>query len=196
VQLALREQFPLPRNTEIFAPTFAALGSVRYDDVTAQPHFGRNEPYHRMPPGHLPVHSYLAIPVVARVGDVLRDLSYVVADGDVLEAVPVDSEEGRSVLRHSTAHVLAQAVQQLFPEAKLGIGPPIQDGFYYEFEFSSPIHEDDLATIERELSRLLEEGRSWSREEVTADAAVARFEGEHQPYKVELVGTGGGDMPP
>ena len=86
--------------------------------------------------------------VVARVAGVLTDLSRVVQDGDVLEPVAVDTEDGRSVLRHSTAHVLAQAVQDLFPEAKLGIGPPIRDGFYYDFDVARPFTPEDLAALE------------------------------------------------
>ena len=82
--------------------------------------------------------------VVARVNGQLRDLFHVLADGDVVEPVTIDSEDGLAVLRHSTAHVLAQAVQQANPDAKLGIGPPIRDGFYYDFDVETPFHPDDL----------------------------------------------------
>ncbi|MFN8167239.1 MAG: threonine--tRNA ligase [Candidatus Nanopelagicales bacterium] len=128
--------------------------------------------------------------VVARVGDQLRDLSYVVADGDVLEPVPVDSEDGRSVLRHSTAHVLAQAVQQLFPEAKLGIGPPIRDGFYYDFDVARPFTPDDLAALEKRMQEIVKSGQRFSRRVVTEDDARAEL--AHEPYKLELIGLKGG----
>ncbi len=98
------------------------------------------------------------------------------------------------VLRHSSAHLLAEAVMRLHPDVKIAIGPPIDDGFYYDFEFAEPIGDDDLIAIETEIGRLLAEGRAWSREEVSADAAVERFEAEEQPYKVELVGTAEGGI--
>ena len=128
--------------------------------------------------------------VVARVGDELKDLSYVVADGDVLEPVPVDTDDGRSVLRHSTAHVLAQAVQQLFPEAKLGIGPPIRDGFYYDFDVERPFHPDDLAALEKRMQEIVKSGQRFSRRVVSEDDA--RVELAHEPYKLELIGLKGG----
>ena len=78
--------------------------------------------------------------VAARVGGELRDLAHELADGDEVEAVAIDSPDGRDILRHSTAHVLAQAVQQLWPEAKLGIGPPVENGFYYDFDVETPFH--------------------------------------------------------
>jgi len=128
--------------------------------------------------------------VVARVGDELKDLSYVVADGDVLEPVPVDTDDGRSVLRHSTAHVLAQAVQQLFPEARLGIGPPIRDGFYYDFDVERPFHPDDLAALEKRMQEIVKSGQRFSRRVVSEDDA--RVELAHEPYKLELIGLKGG----
>jgi threonyl-tRNA synthetase len=128
--------------------------------------------------------------VVARVGDQLRDLSYAVADGDVLEPVAVDSEDGRSVLRHSTAHVLAQAVQQLFPEAKLGIGPPIRDGFYYDFDVERPFTPDDLAALEKRMQEIVKSGQRFARRVVTEDDARAEL--AHEPYKLELIGLKGG----
>src|SRR4051794_27070598 len=83
--------------------------------------------------------------VVARAnGQVLKDLAWVPEDGDVVESVPIDTDEGRAVLRHSCAHVFAQAVQDLFPEAKLGIGPPIANGFYYDFDVPRPFTPEDL----------------------------------------------------
>ena len=86
--------------------------------------------------------------VAARVGGTLRDLAHELEDGDVVEGVEIDSKDGRDILRHSTAHVLAQAVQDLYPEAKLGIGPPITDGFYYDFDVAEPFTPDDLKAIE------------------------------------------------
>jgi threonyl-tRNA synthetase len=128
--------------------------------------------------------------VVARLGDDLTDLSRVVADGDVLEPVAVDSEDGRSVLRHSTAHVLAQAVQQLFPEAKLGIGPPIRDGFYYDFDVERPFTPEDLAALEKRMQEIVKSGQRFARRVVTEEAA--REELAHEPYKLELIGLKGG----
>ncbi len=124
--------------------------------------------------------------VVARVGGELKDLSYVVADGDELEPVAVDTEDGRSVLRHSTAHVLAQAVQQLFPEAKLGIGPPIRDGFYYDFDVARPFTPEDLAALEKRMQEIVKSGQRFSRRVVTEEAARAEL--AHEPYKLELIG--------
>ena len=128
--------------------------------------------------------------VVARVGADLTDLSYVVAEGDVLEAVPVDTDDGRAVLRHSTAHVLAQAVQQLFPEAKLGIGPPIRDGFYYDFDVERPFTPDDLVALEKRMQEIIKSNQRFSRRVVSEDAARAEL--AHEPYKLELIGLKGG----
>src|SRR5919112_2335156 len=86
--------------------------------------------------------------VAARVRGELRDLAAELVDGDEVEGVAIDSADGRAILRHSTAHVLAQAVQQLWPEAKLGIGPPIENGFYYDFDVERPFVPEDLDTIE------------------------------------------------
>jgi threonyl-tRNA synthetase len=128
--------------------------------------------------------------VVARLRGDLVDLSRVVVDGDELEAVPVDSEDGRSVLRHSTAHVLAQAVQQLFPEAKLGIGPPIRDGFYYDFDVERPFTPEDLAALEKRMQEIVKSGQRFARRVVTEDEARAEL--AHEPYKLELIGLKGG----
>jgi threonyl-tRNA synthetase len=128
--------------------------------------------------------------VVARLRGDLVDLSRVVADGDELEAVAVDSEDGRSVLRHSTAHVLAQAVQQLFPEAKLGIGPPIRDGFYYDFDVERPFTPEDLSALEKRMQEIVKSGQRFVRRVVNEDAARAEL--AHEPYKLELIGLKGG----
>ena len=123
--------------------------------------------------------------IAARVSGELRDLSYELADRDAVEAVSIDSPDGRDILRHSTAHVMAQAVQQLFPDAKLGIGPPITDGFYYDFGVSEPFKPDDLAKIESRMRKLIKEGQRFSRRLVSDDEAREELAGE--PYKLELI---------
>ena len=123
--------------------------------------------------------------VVARIGDVLVDLATVVHDGDVVEGVRIDSPDGLAVLRHSTAHVLAQAVQGLFPAAKLGIGPPIENGFYYDFDVDTPFTPDDVAALEKRMQEIVKAGQRFSRRVVTAEAARAELAAE--PYKLELV---------
>ncbi|GAB3049751.1 threonine--tRNA ligase [Intrasporangium mesophilum] len=128
--------------------------------------------------------------VVARVNGQLRDLAHVLAEGDAVEPVTIDSEDGLAVLRHSTAHVLAQAVQQVDPEAKLGIGPPIRDGFYYDFDVATPFHPDDLKALERAMQKIINEGQTFSRRVVTDEEALAEL--AHEPYKCELVGLKGG----
>lgn len=129
--------------------------------------------------------------VAARVGGQLKDLAYVVADGDEVEPVPMDSEDGLNILRHSAAHVMAQAVQELFPEAKLGIGPPIKDGFYYDFDVETPFHPDDLKRIEKKMQEIIKRGQLFSRRVVADDEARAELAGE--PYKLELIGLKGSD---
>ncbi len=128
--------------------------------------------------------------VVTRLKGELRDLSYVVSDGDEIEAVTADTDDGRSVLRHSTAHVLAQAVQQLFPEAKLGIGPPIRDGFYYDFDVARPFTPEDLTALEKRMQEIIKSNQRFSRRVVTEDDARAELADE--PYKLELIGLKGG----
>ncbi|MEO7060847.1 MAG: threonine--tRNA ligase [Lapillicoccus sp.] len=128
--------------------------------------------------------------VVARVGGDLVDLARVLADGDVVEPVTIDSPDGLNVLRHSTAHVLAQAVQQVHPSAKLGIGPPISDGFYYDFDVEVPFTPDDLKVLEKTMQRIINEGQTFSRR-VTTDSE-ARVELRDEPYKLELIGLKGG----
>src|SRR5438270_7505440 len=94
--------------------------------------------------------------VVARAnGEALKDLAWVPDDGDIIESVPVDTDEGRAVLRHSCAHVLAQAVQDLFPEAKLGIGPPITNGFYYDFDVPRTLTTEDVENIAARMSKIV-----------------------------------------
>jgi threonyl-tRNA synthetase len=127
---------------------------------------------------------------VARVGGVLRDLAHVVAEGDVVEQVPYGSEDGRAVLRHSCAHVLAQAVQELFPGTLLGIGPPIKDGFYYDFLPERPFTPEDLAAIEKKMSDIIRQRQRFSRRVVTEDEARAEL--AHESFKLELIGLKGG----
>ena len=123
-------------------------------------------------------------------GPVLKDLSYELSDGDEVEGVAIDSADGRDILRHSTAHVMAQAVQELFPEAKLGIGPPVENGFYYDFDVETPFVPEDLEKIESKMRKIVKEGQKFSRR-VTTDAD-ALVELEDEPYKVELIGLKGG----
>jgi len=128
--------------------------------------------------------------VVVRVNEEsLRDLEWVPEDGDVLESVPIDTPEGLSVLRHSSAHVLAQAVQELFPAAKLGIGPPITNGFYYDFDVDVPFSPDDLEQIEARMHAIVAEGQRFHRRVVSDDEARAELADE--PYKLELIGLKG-----
>ena len=127
--------------------------------------------------------------VAARVGGELKDLAYVVEAGDVVDPVAVDSPDGLAILRHSTAHVMAQAVQQLYPDAKLGIGPPIDNGFYYDFDVETPFTPEDLSRIDKEMQRIVKEGQTFSRRVVSDDEARAELAGE--PYKLELIGLKG-----
>jgi len=124
--------------------------------------------------------------IAARIGSELRDLAHELADGDTVEPVAIDSADGRDILRHSTAHVLAQAVQELFPDAKLGIGPPVVDGFYYDFDVAEPFKPDDVERIETRMRKIVKEGQRFARREVSDDAARAELAGE--PYKLELIG--------
>jgi threonyl-tRNA synthetase len=127
--------------------------------------------------------------VVARVNGQLRDLAWILADGDEVEPVPADSNEGRSVIRHSTAHVMAQAVQDIFTEAKLGIGPPIDNGFYYDFQVDHAFTPDDLKKIESRMRDIVKQGQLFARREVTDEEARAELKDE--PFKLELIGIKG-----
>src|SRR5215469_9570897 len=130
--------------------------------------------------------------VVAHVNGMPRDLAWVLADGDVVEPVPVTSAEGRAVLRHSTAHVLAQAVQGLFPHAKLGIGPPVENGFYYDFDVPAPFGPEDLKAIEARMRQIVKQGQLFARRVVSESEARAELAAE--PYKQELIGLKGGSV--
>ncbi len=129
--------------------------------------------------------------VVARVNGELRDLAHSLGDGDVVEPVAMSSEDGLAVLRHSTAHVLAQAVQEVFPDARLGIGPPVRDGFYYDFDVAEPFTPEDTKRLEKVMQRIVKEGQAFSRRVVSEDEARAELTSE--PYKCELVGLKRGD---
>ena len=128
--------------------------------------------------------------VAARVNGEIRDLATEVADGDDVQPVTVDSDEGLAILRHSSAHVAAQAVQKLFPAAKLGIGPPIKDGFYYEFDVPEPFTPEDLKAIEKEMISILKSGQEFRRRVVSEADAVTELANE--PFKLRLIGSEGG----
>ncbi|MFB4319429.1 threonine--tRNA ligase [Actinomadura sp. 21ATH] len=128
--------------------------------------------------------------IAARVGGELRDLAYELRDGDVVEPVEIGSDDGRAIMRHSAAHVMAQAVQELFPEAKLGIGPPVENGFYYDFDVESPFTPDDLKRVEKRMREIVKQGQRFSRRVVSDDEAREELAGE--PYKLELIGLKGG----
>jgi threonyl-tRNA synthetase len=135
--------------------------------------------------------------VLVRLNGSAQDLRLPLADGQeiqILTTRDTADPDALHVLRHSTAHLLAEAVRRLYPGVKIAIGPPIENGFYYDFEFPEPIREDDLERIEAEVRREIAEGREWTREEVDADAARERFRAEGEPYKVELVDTAEGPI--
>jgi threonyl-tRNA synthetase len=135
--------------------------------------------------------------VLVRSNGDLRDLRLPLEDGQRIQILTTrdkDDPDALYVLRHSAAHLLAEAVRRLYPGVKIAIGPPIEQGFYYDFEFPEPIHEADLERIEEEIGRELKEGRSWERVEITADDARRRFQEEGEPYKVELVDTAEGPI--
>jgi threonyl-tRNA synthetase len=131
--------------------------------------------------------------VAIRVNGELKDKATTVTTADVsegrVEPVAIDSPDGLNILRHSTAHVMAQAVQRINPEAKLGIGPPITDGFYYDFDVATPFTPDDLKAIEKEMDRIIRSGQQFQRRVVSEDEARAELAGE--PYKLELIGLKG-----
>ena len=124
--------------------------------------------------------------IAAKINGELRDLATPLAPGDEVEPVDIASDDGRAILRHSTAHVLAQAVQDLFPDAKLGIGPPVENGFYYDFDVAKPFGPDDLKAIEQRMRAIVKQGQLFSRR-VVSDAE-ARAELADEPYKLELIG--------
>ena len=127
--------------------------------------------------------------IAARVNGQARDLAYALNDGDVAAPIEAGSDEGLAIVRHSAAHVMAQAVQELFPKAKLGIGPPVENGFYYDFDVEQPFQPDDLKRIEKRMREIVKQGQSFSRRVVTD--ASAREELAAEPYKLELIGLKG-----
>ena len=131
--------------------------------------------------------------VVARVNGELRVLWTELVDGDVVEGVSIYSPDGLNVLRHSTAHVMAQAVQQVFSQTRLGIGPPIRDGFYYDFEPERPFTPEDLEKIESAMRKIVKDGQRFKRRVTTEADALKEL--SHEPYKCELIGikSGGTD---
>jgi threonyl-tRNA synthetase len=127
--------------------------------------------------------------VAMRVNGELKDLAATVSETDTVEAVTIDSPDGLNILRHSAAHVMAQAVQSINPEAKLGIGPPVTDGFYYDFDVAEPFTPEDLKAIDKAMDRIIRQGQRFQRRVVTEDEARAELAGE--PYKLELIGLKG-----
>jgi threonyl-tRNA synthetase len=133
--------------------------------------------------------------VLVRSNGAVQDLRLPLQDRQQIHFLTTrdsDDPDALYVLRHSAAHLLAEAVRRLYPGVKIAIGPPIENGFYYDFEFPEPITEADLAKIEDEVRREIKEGREWQREEISREEAKQRFEGEGEPYKVELVDTADG----
>ena len=130
--------------------------------------------------------------VALSVNGELRDLSYKLQEGDSVEAVDIQSDEGLSILRHSAAHVMAQAVQEMFSPAKLGIGPPIKDGFYFDFDVDEAFKPEDLKRIEKRMKELVGKSQRFVRREVTD--AEAKELMANEPYKLELIGIKSSDV--
>ena len=127
--------------------------------------------------------------VVCRINGSLRDLWTELAEGDVVESVLISSPDGLAVLRHSTAHVMAQAVQEVYANTRLGIGPPIKDGFYYDFDPENTFNPDDLVKIESAMRKIVKEGQRFRRRVTTEADALKEL--AHEPYKCELIGIKG-----
>ncbi len=142
----------------------------------------------------LPADGFALFPdrsvVALRVNGELKDLAFVVGASDAVEPVTADSADGLSILRHSAAHILAQAVQRIRPQANLGIGPPITDGFYYDFGVDEPFTPDDLKAVKREMERIVRENQRFVRRIVSEEQARAEMAGE--PFKLELIDLAGG----
>jgi threonyl-tRNA synthetase len=135
--------------------------------------------------------------VLVRSNGAVHDLRLPLRDGEKIQFLTTrdtDDPDALYVLRHSAAHLLAEAVRRLHPGVKIAIGPPIENGFYYDFDFPEPIHESDLEAIEAEVKREIKEGREWTREDISRADARKKFEAEDEPYKVELVDTAEGDI--
>src|SRR6188472_2818093 len=135
--------------------------------------------------------------VLVRSNGNVQDLRAPLEDGQPIQILTTrdsDDPDAVYVLRHSTAHLLAEAVRRLYPGTKIAIGPPIENGFYYDFEFPEPIGEDALEGIEEEIRRELKEGRTWERHEISAEDAKRLFAEQGEGYKVELVDTAEGEI--
>jgi len=127
--------------------------------------------------------------VVARINGLLKDLWSDLTQGDIVEGVSISSPDGLAVLRHSTAHVMAQAVQELYANTRLGIGPPIKDGFYYDFDPTNTFNPDDLVKIESAMRKIIKEGQRFRRRVISESDALKEL--SHEPYKCELIGIKG-----
>ena len=130
--------------------------------------------------------------IALRVNGELRDLSYKLKESDVVEGIDISSDEGLSILRHSTAHVMAQAVQEIFDPATLGIGPPIKDGFYFDFDVVEAFKPEDLKRIEKRMKELVGKSQRFVRREVSDEEAKLLMKDE--PYKLELIGLKSSDV--
>ncbi|WP_053653471.1 threonine--tRNA ligase [Micromonospora sp. NRRL B-16802] len=160
-----------PRTPAVADPVVVAAGTTAADAVAA---------------AGLPANGPKAIVVVRDPQGQLRDLDWVPAEETVVEPVSLDSPDGLNVLRHSTAHVLAQAVQDVFPEAKLGIGPPIENGFYYDFDVDKPFQPDDLSKLEKRMQEIIKSGQRFRRRRF-GSLDEARAELAEEPFKLELI---------
>ncbi|MFI7429025.1 threonine--tRNA ligase [Micromonospora sp. NPDC049836] len=160
-----------PRTPVVADPVVVAAGTTAADAVAA---------------AGLPTTGPKAVVVVRDPQGVLRDLDWKPAEETTVEPVALDSPDGLNVLRHSTAHVLAQAVQDVFPEAKLGIGPPIENGFYYDFQVDKPFQPDDLAKLEKRMQEIIKSGQRFRRRRFT-NLDEARGELAAEPFKMELI---------
>jgi threonyl-tRNA synthetase len=135
--------------------------------------------------------------VLVRSNGSVRDVRLPLRDGEEIQILTTrdkDDPDALYVLRHSAAHLLAEAARRLYPGTKVAIGPPIENGFYYDFEFPEPVGEEALERLEEEIRREIAEGRTWEREEVDREEARRRFEAEEEPYKVELVDSAEGEI--
>ncbi|MEU5933331.1 threonine--tRNA ligase [Micromonospora sp. NPDC047187] len=160
-----------PRTPAVADPVVVAAGTTAADAVAA---------------AGLPANGPKAIVVVRDPEGQLRDLDWAPAEETVVEPVTLDSPDGLNVLRHSTAHVLAQAVQDIFPEAKLGIGPPIENGFYYDFDVEKPFQPDDLSKLEKRMQEIIKSGQRFRRRRF-GSLDEARSELADEPFKLELI---------
>ncbi|MEU7973913.1 threonine--tRNA ligase [Micromonospora sp. NPDC049089] len=160
-----------PRTPAVADPVVVAAGTTAADAVAA---------------AGLPANGPKAIVVVRDPQGQLRDLDWAPAEETVVEPVTLESPDGLNVLRHSTAHVLAQAVQDIFPEAKLGIGPPIENGFYYDFDVDKPFQPDDLSKLEKRMQEIIKSGQRFRRRRF-GSLDEARSELADEPFKLELI---------